>query len=185
MKLGTVVFQGKTKKGTTITVRYPVEEDVEKAMDYINTISKEETYITFQGQQLTLEEEQKYMSQFFENIKNDLAVKLFVFNDKEELIGVADIKPQERVANHVGGFGLTIKKAYRGEGIGKLLMEQVLSEAKKLKNIKIIQLEVFGDNKIAFELYKKLGFVEFGKLPEGIKHQDHFDDAIWMYKLNN
>lgn len=183
MKLGTVIYTGKTKRETQIIIRYPTEGDIGKAMEFINTISKERTFITFQGQQLTLDEEKKYLLPYYKQIENNEAIKLFVFHE-DELIGVSDITPQERTSNHVGTFGLIIKKEYRGEGIGKLLMEIILNEAKKLKNIRIIHLAVFGDNNIAFNLYKRMGFVVYGNLPQGVKHKDHFDDDIFMYKLN-
>lgn len=184
MNLGTIVFQGKTKKGTSIVIRYPTEADIEKAMDFINTVSKEQTFITFQGQQLSLEDEKKYLLPFYKQIENDEAVKLFAFNN-EELIGISDIVPQERTSNHVGTLGLIIKKEFRGEGIGKLLMQTILSEAKELRNIRIIHLTVFGDNELAINLYKKFGFKIYGNLPEGVKHKDHYDDHIFMYKLNS
>lgn len=184
MKLGTIVYEGKTKKGTPIMIRYPTEADIEKAMDFINTISKEQTFITFQGQQLTLEDEKKYLLPFYKQIENDEAIKLFAFQGGE-IVGVSDVVPQERTSNHVGTFGLIIKKEYRGEGIGKLLMQLVLQETKKLNKIMIIHLGVFGENKLAFELYKKMGFKIYGNLPQGVRHKDNYDDHIFMYKLNN
>lgn len=184
MKLGTIIYQGKTKKGKIIKIRYPTEEDFEKAMIFINTISKEQTYITFQGEQLSLEDEKKYLLPFYKQIEEDKAVKLFVFHN-EELIGVSDVVPQERTSSHVGTFGLLIKKEYRGEGIGKQLTQIILDEAKKLNEIRIIHLGVFGDNQLALELYKKMGFMEYGILPHGAKHKDHYDDHIYMYKLNS
>lgn len=183
MNLGKIVFQGETKKGTSIVIRYPTEADIKKAMDFINTISKEQTFITFQGQQLTLEDERKYLLRFYKQIENDEAIKLFVFRD-DELIGISDVVPQERTSDHVGTFGLIIKKEYRGERIGKLLMESVLKETKRLKNIRIIHLGVFADNRLAYDLYKRMGFITYGNLPQGVKHKDHFDDHILMYKKN-
>ena len=184
MTLGKVIYEGKTKKGNEILIRYPVESDIESAMNFINTVSNEQTFITFQGQQMTLEEEKKYMLPFLDKIKKGISLKLFVFKENE-LIGTSDITPQERTSDHVGTFGLIIKKEYRGEGIGKLLMELTLKEAKRLKNINIIHLGVFGDNELAFNLYKKMGFVVYGSLPKGVKHKDHYDSHIMMYKLNN
>jgi RimJ/RimL family protein N-acetyltransferase len=183
MKLGTVVYQGKTKKDTSIIIRYPTEADIEEAMVFINTISMEQTFVTFQGHQLTIDEEKKYMLPFLEKIKKDLSIKLFVFKGNE-LIATSDITPQEKTSDHVGTFGLIVKKEYRREGIGKLLMVFTLQEVKRLKNIHIIDLGVFGDNGPAINLYKKMGFVVYGCLPKGVKHRDHYDEHILMYKLN-
>ena len=61
-------------------------------------------------------------------------------------------------------------------------MEAVLKEAKKLKGLKIIDLGVFGNNPVARNLYKKMGFIEYGNLPKGILHKDKLVDHIYMYK---
>ena len=50
MKLGKIVHRGKTKKGLDIVIRYPVEVDVEMLLKYINSLSKECTFIRFQGE---------------------------------------------------------------------------------------------------------------------------------------
>ena len=183
MKLGTIIYQGVTKKETPIILRYPTKADVEKAMIFINTISKEQTFVTFQGQQLSLDEEKKYMLPFLNKIEINEAIKLFAYH-KNELIGISDIVPQERISSHVGTLGLIIKKEYRGEGLGTLLIKLILEEVKKIKQIRIIHLTVFNDNNIGLNLYKKMGFMIYGNLPQGVKHKDHFDDHVFMYKLN-
>lgn len=62
-------------------------------------------------------------------------------------------------------------------------MEMVVNlSIEKIKNIKIIELEVFGNNPIAKKLYEKLGFAEYGRLPSGIEHREKFVDAVMMYK---
>lgn len=89
---------------------------------------------------------------------------------------------KDKAEKHVGTFGITMAKDFRNKGIGTTLMELVLEEAKKLKDLKIITLGVFGNNPIAKNLYKKLGFVEYGYLPKGIVHKGKFVDHIYMYK---
>jgi ribosomal protein S18 acetylase RimI-like enzyme len=52
---------------------------------------------------------------------------------------------------------IIIFNEYRGRGLGKDTMK-VLEETAKEKGFKKIDLHVFGHNKPAFELYKKMGF---------------------------
>lgn len=176
------IYQGRTKKGKEIVVRYPVMSDLVGLMDYMNIISNEQTYIMYQGEQLTLKYEKKYLADFLKKMKKGEAVKLLAFHNNN-LVGVSDIVMQERAANHVGTFGLTVAKNYRGEGIGKLLMNLVIEESKKrMRKLKIIQLGVFGNNGIACSLYEKLGFSRFGVLPKGVYHKGQYVDHIYMYK---
>lgn len=177
-----IVFQGKIKSDKKILIRYPLLSDVYKLMDFMNTVSKEKTFIRFQGEQLTLEEEEKYLKDYLEKIKNKKGIKLIVFIDNK-FIGVADITMQSSVESHIGIFGIIVADGFRGEGIGKLLMENVIAEAlKEIPELKIIQLSVFANNPVAIEFYQQMGFREFGNLPEGILHKGKFVDHIYMYK---
>lgn len=165
-----------------IIFRYPTKDDLKTVWEYINTISKEQTFILFQGEQISLEMEEKWLEGELKKIKEGKAVQIFAFVDNK-LVGVSGITMKDRAEKHIGLFGITLAKDFRGKGIGTVLMEKVLNEAKKyLKGLKIIDLGVFGDNPVARGLYKKMGFVEYGILPKGILHKDKFVDHIYMYK---
>lgn len=178
---GKIVDKFQLKDGKEIIFRYPNEGDAPLMLDYINTLSKEKTFIRFQGKQLTLDEEQKYLDKVLEQIEKNLAVKILAFC-YGKLVGVSDLTMLEEASKHVGNFGITIAKEYRNLGIGKKLMKTVLDKSRNLSGLKIIILGVFSDNQIALNLYKSFGFEEFGTLPDGIMHQDHFDNHISMFK---
>ena len=176
------IYQTKTKTGKTVSFRYLGIDDVQIITDFINKASKEKTFITFQGEILSLEDEQKYIQSKVEAIEKKEAVALLAFIDNK-LIGSSGIDLEIKIKSHQGLFGIIIDHDCRGEGVGKILMELVVKEAiKNIKGLKIITLEVFGSNFIAQSLYKKMGFVEFGRLPQGIKYKDNFEDEILMYK---
>lgn len=177
-----VVDKFKLKDTREIVFRYPKIGDAGAMLDYINTLSKEKTFIRFQGEQLTLDFEIKRLTDLLKKIENKLAVQVLVFCNSK-IVGISDLIMHEGATKHTGGFGITLAKEFRNKGIGKKLMTAVINEAiKNIKEIKIIFLSCFSDNTVALNLYKSMGFVEFGKLPEGIMHQDHFDDHIYMFK---
>ncbi|MBI2086047.1 GNAT family N-acetyltransferase [Candidatus Daviesbacteria bacterium] len=165
-----------------ITFRYPTKNDLKAVWEYINTISKEQTFILFQGEEITWEMEAKWLEGELKKIIDKKSVQIFAFAG-DKLIGVSGITMKDRAEKHIGVFGITLAKNFRNKGIGKTLMEKVLKEAKKnLTGLKIIDLGVFGDNPIAKSLYEKRGFVEYGRLPKGILHKGKFVDHIYMYK---
>jgi len=177
-----IILETKTKTGKTVTFRYPTIKDVEILKNYINKISAERSFILLQGEQQNLEEEQKWLKSKIESINKKECVFLMAFIENK-LVGSSEITLKPLARNHVGSFGITVGIDYRGEGIGKILMDLVVKESiKNIKDLKIIELEVFANNPIAQDLYKKMGFIEFGRLPEGIKHKENFVDAILMYK---
>jgi len=182
MELGKIVYKGKTKKGRDMLIRYPKKSDTPILLDYMNTLSKERTFIHFQGEQLKLKEEEKYMNDFLKKIKKNQGVKLLAFIG-DKLVGVSDTYLQEKTEKHVGVFGITVAKEYRGEGIGRLLMNLVIEEAKKyIKELKIVRLGCFANNKTACVMYKNSGFKEYGRLPAGIRHRGEFVDHVYFYK---
>ncbi len=181
MSIDRIVYSGKCN-GVEIVIRYPVIKDIEKLLEFINTASKEQTFILPQGEQFTFEEETKYVDDFIKKIEDKRAVKLLAFQE-DELIGVADVYLKDKVEKHVGVFGIIIVPKWRGKGVGTLLLKQTLAEAEKhIRSVRIITLGVFGNNAIAKKLYEKMGFVEYGKLKEGIQHRGEFVDHIYMFK---
>jgi ribosomal-protein-alanine N-acetyltransferase len=60
---------------------------------------------------------------------------------------------------HVATLGVT--RALQGEGIGSLLLDDLLAEADKRSPV--VLLEVRADNEAAQRLYRRRGFVEIGR----------------------
>lgn len=52
----------------------------------------------------------------------------------------------------------------------------------RLDGLRLVQLHVFGNNELALRLYEKHGFIEFGRLPDGVLHRGEYVDGIYMYR---
>ena len=176
-----VVFEGVSEKGNKIVICYPTKDDTQIFWEYINTLSKERTFVRLQGEEITLESETRYLSRQLDRINRKTTVELIVFCNGK-LIGISAIDMRDRTEKHEGVFGISISKEYRGEGIGKQFMQSVLEEAKKnMPQLRIVTLGVFGDNPLAKSMYEKFGFKEYGRLPKGSLHGEYVDH-IHMYK---
>ena len=177
-----VVFEGKSDKGVDIIIRYPIKDDAKTMYEYINTLSTERTFIRFQGEQVSLEHETKFLNSQLERIAKEESVQLHVLSGNK-IIGISEIDMKDKVERHVGALGISIAKEYRGQGIGSLLMKLVIEEAiKNIPQLRIITLGVFSNNSLAKDMYKKFGFVEYGNLPSGVKLGDKYVGHIYMYK---
>ncbi len=75
-----VVFQGSTKTGKEIVIRYPEINDLSEMLRYINELSSERTFVTFQGEKITKEDEKRYLEKKIKAIENKKAVSLLAFN---------------------------------------------------------------------------------------------------------
>lgn len=163
-------------------VRYPVLSDAQAMTEYINTLSNERTFIRFQGEHMSVEDETKYLEGLLKSIENKKSVQLLAFID-DTLIGISGIEMKDKTEGHEGVFGISIAEDYRNQGLGKLMMKLVLESAEReLPDLKLITLEVFATNEVAIPMYQKFGFVEHGRLPGGVKLADIFVDRILMHK---
>lgn len=179
---GKQIFQGTTEKGLELIIRYPVKADAEVMLDYINTLSDERTFITYQGEHETLETETSFLEEKLRNIENKSDVFLLALTDNQ-LVGITWIGMGKKTAKHVGTLGISVAKEFRNKGVGKLLMEVIIKETiSQISRLEIITLEVYSKNLVALELYKEYGFIEYGNLPKGVKREMEYDDAIFMYK---
>lgn len=184
-KIDRVIYRGISKKGNGFILRYPRFGDLQSMLHYINAISKERTFSNFQGEQITLEEEKRYLEMLLKEMKLDRNVTLLVYNG-DKLIGGSGIALGNRIENHIGIFGISLAKNFRGEGIGTVLMQEVINESvKQIPSLRIVILKVFANNTVAFKMYQKFGFKEYGRLPQGIQYRGKFVDAILMYKTIN
>jgi RimJ/RimL family protein N-acetyltransferase len=178
---GRIILKAKSKSGKEIVFRYVSIGDHEAITDYMNTISDEKIFISFQGEKLTYEDEKKFVIGEVKNIKEHKSVTILALHENK-IIGMSGINLKVRVENHVGEFGITVAKDFRGDGIGKIFVKTMIEEAiKNCSGMKIVSLGVFSNNTVAISLYKKFGFIQHGCLPKGIKYKDSFVDRVEMY----
>lgn len=179
---GRVVYQGPTKTGLPVLIRFLSSNDVEAMRTYINTLSKERTFILFQGEQNSHEDEQKFVESMLDGIKKGTIVYLLAFHHNL-LIAASQIEMREKAQRHVGIFGISVGKEYRQQGVGRLLMRTVFQEAKiHLPQMKVCELSVFATNDVAKRMYEAFGFQEYGRLPQGVRHRETFVDEVCMVK---
>lgn len=165
-----------------LNLRPPRPSDLHALHAYINTLSQEHTFIRFQGEEVTLSEEQEYLTNLLKKINEHKTAHLLAFLD-DQLIGVASVELQANIESHIGLLGITIANEHRGKGYGKTLLTEILAAAQaQLPGLRIITLGVFANNPAAVHLYATFGFTEYAKLPDGIKHNGVFVDHVYMYK---
>jgi len=165
-----------------LVIRYPQLSDAQAMCEYINQLSAEQTYIRFQGETMTQEEEKSFLVSLLQKIDNKQAVQLLTFLNGQ-LIGNSGITLKDKIEAHEGIFGISIASGFRGQGIGRMLMASILAEAtKEMSDLKIISLGVFANNEVAIKMYEKFGFSQYGRLPKGIRYQGDFVDHVYMFK---
>ena len=110
----------------------------------------------------------------FENELNNTAAHYIIALDGDNVIGYGGfwkILDEGHITN------IAIDRVYRGQGIGKSLLEKMTERAQSLK-IDRMTLEVRKSNAAAIHLYEKHGFVTLGERP---KYYENGEDALIMW----
>jgi L-amino acid N-acyltransferase YncA len=83
---------------------------------------------------------------------------------------------------HICNASYAVSSKQRGKHIGEVLVMDCLSQAKQC-GFKILQFNaVVANNTRALSLYKKLGFIQLGKIPHGFLMKDgSYQDIIPHY----
>lgn len=179
----------KLKDGREVNIVLPDISGLKAVTDFVNKLSKEDTFLSFAGEKYSLEKEEAWLKNALNEIKFKKNYIIWaVWNDPStplgagQIIGNADIKVGRTREEHVSLIGLMVDSDFRGNGLGEYLIRKVLNEGGKM-GLKIAKLDVFSDNIPARKLYEKVGFIECGKLKDGFFRKGKFSDKIEMYRL--
>ena len=104
---------------------------------------------------------------FYLYCKNKGFPQLFVVDMNDEVVGWCDIVTRDSYPDTVGFIGLGLMPEYRGRGIGTLLMERGMKEAKDA-GFREIRLDCRESNERAIHLYSRLGFKRVGFFRKGL-----------------
>ncbi len=170
--------------GKELILRCAEEADAEILLEYIKVVSGETRFLMCDSDEIrfTLEQEKAFINSHNESEKKLL---ILAFVDGEyagncSLMG----KASSRRNAHRAGIGIALYQKYTGQGIGKIMLEKLISEAKKA-GFEQCELTVIEGNERAYKLYDKLGFRECGRIPRANKYSDgtYADDIHMVLEL--
>jgi ribosomal protein S18 acetylase RimI-like enzyme len=102
--------------------------------------------------------------------------------DGEQLVGMAGFfRRREAKTSHRGHiWGVYISGKYRGQGVGRALLTELLRLARELPRIEQVTLAVSSDNLPARRLYEAMGFEKYGCEAGALKVGDTYVDEDLM-----
>lgn len=120
---------------------------------------------------------------FLKNLDADS--HLLVAELQEKVVGVVGLNIMKNPRmRHSASLGISIRKEYQGQGIGKKLMEKILDLADNWLMLIRVELGVLEDNEKAMNLYKSLGFEVEGKKKYAIVRNGKYVDEYLMARYN-
>ena len=156
------------KDGRTCIVRSGTEQDAQDVWDNFVLTHGETEFLTTYPEEVTftLEQEKAFLKQKEESDR-DAELLAEVDGKVVGTAGINCIRAAEKT-KHRASFGISIAKAWWGLGIGRALTEACIECAREAEYLQL-ELEVVSDNRRAAELYKSVGFMEYGRNPKGFR----------------
>nr|WP_240457521.1 GNAT family N-acetyltransferase [Vibrio neptunius] len=120
----------------------------------------------------------------FDSMFNDSQLNFVAVESDGELLGHLAIHstPKPRL-KHSASFGIAVAKTSRGKGVGRFLMEYLLSYCDEQLNLTRLELEVHANNVAALALYKSFGFEVEGIKRKAVFVEDYLIDIVIMSRV--
>ncbi len=170
------------KNGKNCLLRPPREEDALALLDYLKTTYGETPFLHREPDEVfsTVEQERD----FIRSSNEEPRTVMLLSEVDGELAGLCSLRPVAGVRRccHRCSLGIALYRRFCGMGVGRRMLEELLSIAKEL-GYEQAELEVVEGNEAAIALYTKLGFEAYGKCPNATKYADgSYADEILMVK---
>ncbi|MCZ4292631.1 GNAT family N-acetyltransferase [Vibrio sinaloensis] len=120
----------------------------------------------------------------FDSMFNDSQHNFVAVDTDGEILGHLSIITTEKTRlKHSASFGIAVAKASRGKGVGRFLMEHLLSYSDKTLDLSRLELEVHANNTAALALYKSFGFEIEGTKRKAVLVEDELTDIVLMSRV--
>ncbi|MEM3580581.1 MAG: GNAT family N-acetyltransferase [Candidatus Bathyarchaeia archaeon] len=180
MKTGKVIREFVAKDGRKVILRTLKWEDLDDLLDFINSLVEEGANI-LRTEKVSRDEEIEWLSGVFKRLEKG-EIYCVAAEVDGHLVANSEVMKGTGYSRHVGFIGIAIKKGFRGIGIGTEMMKALEEHARKI-GLKVLTLAVFANNQHAINLYKKMGFIETGRVPKRFFKDGAYIDEIIMTKM--
>lgn len=170
------------QQGTLRTIR---PEDVDSLLSFFNGLVDEKTHDRESqlhagfDKKFTRRQEAQYIRQILDRIEKDEAVNIVAEVDGKIVANGGVARGKYSDTSRHGSLGLTVSSAYRRQGIGRRMIQTLLTESRRL-GLKSIDVEFLATNKSAQEAYTRAGFKRAGIIPRKIFRNGEYSDAMIM-----
>ena len=175
-------YSGKiiARNGKEVYIRNGLASDGSAVLDNFNLTHAETDYLLSYPDENRFDSEQE--GRFLERkTESPNEIELIAFADGKAVgcAGIDVVGTKYKVA-HRAEFGVSVLKEYWGLGIGRALTEVCIQCARDAGYVHL-ELNVVAGNARAVSMYKKFGFVEYGRNPKGFRSRTAgFQEIVYM-----
>lgn len=169
------------KNNQQLLIRTATQEDALTVIQIFNQTHAETDYLASYPDETSFTQESEGL--FLQNkadSQNEVQLLAILNNKAVGLAGITSLGNSFKL-KHRADLGISVLKDYWGQSIGTTLLNACIKCAKQA-GYKQLELEVIADNTNAINLYKKAGFVEYGRNPRGFySRTSKYQELVYMF----
>lgn len=168
------------KDGTRCCLRNGTEADAQAVFDNFQLTHSQTDYLfTYPDENsFDVAQEGKFLKEKAESA-NEIEILAIVDNTVVGTAGIDAVGTKYKV-RHRAEFGISVAKEFWGLGIGRALTEACIVCAKAAGYTQL-ELSVVAENTTAVSMYRKAGFVEYGRNPKGfLSRSGKYQELVYM-----
>ena len=166
-----------------LLIREAEPDDAAELVTFLNRVSLETDFTSLDREGILLTDTEMELFLDKQARSENQITLLALLND--EIAGLVNITADQRKrVRHIGDLFIVIGKKYWNNGLGSLLLEEVVEWAQASGILRRLQLTVQTRNQAAVHLYQKNGFVIEGRQERGAYiGEGEFIDVYLMGRL--
>ncbi len=185
LKAGHVYKRFSLATGKKVTLRVLQWEDLDGLLSFINSLVKEKRgdsrsglYVGF-DKKVTREEEAEWLSRTLVEIEVGEVINTIAEIGGKVIANGEVTRGRYTDTRHHGHLGLTMINGFRGQGIGRMIIETLVQESRRA-GLKSIDVEFLAENQTARRAYEKTGFKQAGIIPRKVFRGGKYLDGLIM-----
>jgi L-amino acid N-acyltransferase YncA len=167
-----------SRAGTDVILRRLKWSDLDDLLGLNNELIEEEAMIGG-DKPVTRDQQVDHHANMMKDVEKGRSV-VVIAEANGKAVGMANARNRRGRLRHTAGLGVFVRREHRNRGIGSEMTREIETQARKA-GVEVLYLEVYSISP-AIELYKRLGYTEYGRLPGGIKYRGGYVDTVSMYK---
>lgn len=173
----------KLKTGELITIRAALPRDAKQIVEFTHTILSTSPGMITQAHEYARSRSRERVH--IRQQRDEPGRLTLVAMVDRELVGHLDFRNGGRERNaHVGSLGMSVLPDWRRQGIGRAMLEVLLSWAEASPLIEKVALTVFANNTPALSLYESMQFQVEGRRPDAFRlGPNEYTDAVMMFRF--
>lgn len=186
-KAGHVYRRFTLASGKKVTLRVLQWEDLDGLLIFINSLVEEKqgdknsTLYTGFDRKVTREEEVEWLAQTLVAIEGESVINMVAEIDGKIIANGDVTRGRYKDTHHYGHMGLTMISKYRGQGIGRKMIETLVKESRRA-GLGALDAEFLAENETARRAYEKTGFKQAGIIPHKVFRNGRYFDGLVMAK---